>query len=107
MKTKENSAWNLEGKNVLFHNFLRDQTFSFFFKTPIDSSQSITAETFNNGIFSVMTVSLHFRRLTLFYIFTLILPTIVIASCTILGSLLPARSHEKIGLRKEFFFNLS
>lgn len=34
MKTKENSAWNLEGKNVLFHNFLRDQTFSFFLKHP-------------------------------------------------------------------------
>ena len=53
----------------------------------------------------MLTVSLKFRRRTLFFSFNLVLPSVTIVFCTIFGFILPPESGEKIGLRN-YFINL-
>ena len=52
-----------------------------------------------NGTYSAVTITLNFRRRTLFFSFNFVLPTLIISVCSIFGFILPATSGEKIGLR--------
>ena len=70
----------------------------------LDTSQKVESKVFEgaNYTYSMLTVTLVFRRRTLFFSFNLILPTLIITVCTTFGFLLPPEGGEKIGLRNNF-----
>jgi len=66
-----------------------------------DTSETVANEVFDGygNQYSMLTVSLKFRRRTLFFSFNFILPSLIITVCSIFGFMLPPESGEKIGLR--------
>ena len=69
-----------------------------------DTSETVANEVYDGyvNVYSMLTVSLKFRRRTLFFSFNLVLPSIIITVCSIFGFILPPDSGEKIGLRNYF-----
>ena len=66
-----------------------------------DTSETVANEVFDGygNQYSMLTVSLKFRRRTLFFSFNFVLPSLIISVCSIFGFMLPPDSGEKIGLR--------
>ena len=98
-----NSAWSLEGKlkkNVKYRDWIEFFLFLIILK---DTSQNVDDEHFDDigEKMSMLTITFHFRRRTLFFSFNFILPSLVLTVCSIFGFILPPDSGEKISLRKK------
>ena len=54
------------------------------------------------GVYSQVTLTLNFRRRTLFFTFNFVLPCLILTVCALMGFVLPADKGEKVGLRNNF-----
>jgi hypothetical protein len=55
------------------------------------------------GVYSQVTLTLNFRRRTLFFTFNFVLPCLILTVCALMGFVLSADRGEKVGLRNNNF----
>ena len=102
----ENGIWDLVGGQmwIILAFGIKIQ---FFTKKPftpfkIGGTQAERNQSFvgQQGYFSLIDVTLHLRRRTLFFTFNFIMPSFIITMLNIAGFFLPPECGEKIALRK-------
>ena len=66
------------------------------------STQSVVFDIFG-GVYSQVTLTLNFRRRTLFFTFNFVLPCLILTVCALMGFVLSSDRGEKVGLRNYNF----